>query len=171
MKTLALSASMVIRAAKALITLSYGIASFLIALGNILDYRTNFKLVKHVLEMDTVYPESVLKSRAITSPRGQHAAFRLIIFWEILIGALCTIGGLNMFRNLEADAQTFHNAKRAGIAGLLAGVLLFFGGFQTVAGSWFAMWQSKEWNAMPDVVRLTQYSVTSLIFVAMKDDD
>src|SRR5215211_6759756 len=40
----------------------------LVAFGNLTDYNTNFVFVQHVLSMDTVFPFSTIKYRAITSP-------------------------------------------------------------------------------------------------------
>jgi predicted small integral membrane protein len=56
------------------------------------------------------------------------------------------------------------------VAGLLAALLLWFGAFRGIAGQWFAMWQSKKWNGLPDAAPLTQFSSTLLIFVTMDND-
>ncbi len=87
-----------------------------------------------------------------------------------IIAIFCTKGGIDMLRNLEADAETFHESKRSGILGMLLGLILWFFSFQAVAGEWFGMWMSKEWNGLPDAARLTQYISTILVFVALKND-
>ena len=53
---------------------------------------------------------------------------------------------------------------------MLLGLILWFFSFQAVAGEWFGMWMSKEWNGLPDAARLTQYISTILVFVALKND-
>lgn len=165
------SSRTIIRLAKAVLTLTVSSASGLIVMHNLIDYRLSLKYVRHVMSMDTTFPESKNRFRAITSPRAHHASLVLIILTEALVAVFCGIGGVQMLKNLQADSQTFHEAKRPGLAGLLMGLLLWFFGFQVVAGSWFEMWMSKTYNGLPDANRLTQYIATVLTFVAMRNDD
>ena len=46
----------------------------LVAYGNITDYDSNWQFVQHVLSMDTTFPNSSLRARAITDPALQTAA-------------------------------------------------------------------------------------------------
>lgn len=161
----------VIRLAKALLTLATGLYGAIVVFGNLTDYQTNYTFIRHVLTMDSTYPDNKIMYRSIESPRVHHALLRFIIFIEALITILCTKGGLDMLRHLESDPETFHESKRWGIGGMLLALLLWFFGFQGVAGEWFGMWMSKEWNGLPDAARLTQYISTTLVFVAMKNDD
>ena len=160
-----------IRFSKALLSLSLGLLTLVVVFNNITDYWTNFNFVSHVLSMDTIFAGSKLRSRAIRSARWQHAFYLCIIAWEALVAGLCTLGGLMLLQNLKADTQSFHQAKRFTIAGLLGGVLLWFTGFQVIAGEWFAMWMSKEWDGSPSATRLTQFMLALLIFVGLKNDD
>ena len=45
-----------------------GLFSLLVGVDNIIDYGTNYAFVQHVMSMDTVFPNSTLTWRAITSP-------------------------------------------------------------------------------------------------------
>ena len=171
MKTLALTpVNIVIRLAKALLTLAVGVYGIIVVFGNLTDYQTNYKFIRHVMTMDTTYPDNTMMYRAIHDSRLHHLTYRIIIFFEVLIAIFCTKGGIDMLRNLEADAETFHESKRSGILGMLLGLILWFFSFQAVAGEWFGMWMSKEWNGLPDAARLTQYISTILVFVALKND-
>lgn len=161
----------VIRLAKAVLSLVTGINTGLIAYDNLTDYQTGFDYVKHVLSMDTTYPDNAKMPRAITSSRIHHAAYLFINLIESITAVLCIKGGIDMLKNIDADTQTFDKAKRTSIAGMLSGLLLWFLGFQVIASEWFGMWMSKRWNAMPDVTRLTQFTSTMLIFISMKNDD
>ena len=163
--------SFVIRLAKALLTLATGLYAVIVVFGNLTDYRTNYRFVQHVMSMDTTYPDNKIMYRSIESPRVHHGAYIFIIWIETLIAILCTKGGIDLLKNLKADGQTFHESKRTGIGGMLAGLLLWFFGFQGIAGEWFGMWMSKEWNGLPDATRLTQFISTALVFVSMKNDD
>src|SRR3954452_10922819 len=66
-----------------------GLLVSLVAFGNLTDYDTNFAFVQHVLTMDTTFPSSTIRYRAITNPALHHAAYALIIATEILTAALC----------------------------------------------------------------------------------
>jgi len=160
-----------IRLSKALLTLTVSAAGATIVLHNIVDYRLALKYVRHVMSMDTIFPDSKNNFRAVTSPTAHHASLNLIILTEALMAWFCGLGGVRMLRALRADAQTFHEAKRPGLFGLLLGLLLWFFGFQVVAGSWFEMWMSKEYNGLPDATRLTNYIAAVLTFVSLRNDD
>lgn len=57
-----------IRLLKALMVLSVGLWGVLVAADNLLDYDSNWQFVRHVLSMDTVFPDNRLRYRAITDP-------------------------------------------------------------------------------------------------------
>jgi hypothetical protein len=67
-----------IRLAQSLFVAYIGVFGLLTAFGNITDYGSNFAFVQHVMSMDTIFPESHLRYRAITSPALHHAAYWLI---------------------------------------------------------------------------------------------
>lgn len=162
---------LLIRWVKVLLTLAAGINGLLIVFGNLTDYRTNFKFVQHVLSMDTTFPDSTITYRSIKSPYLHHAVYLFIIAIEVVTSILCTVGGIQLLKNLRADADTFHRAKRPAIAGLLSGLLLWFFGFQAVAAEWFGMWMSEHWNGLPNATRITQFLAITLTFISMKNDD
>jgi predicted small integral membrane protein len=81
-----------IRLAQSLFVAYIGVFGLLTAFGNITDYGSNFAFVQHVMSMDTIFPESHLRYRAITSPALHHAAYWLIILGEALTGLLCSVG-------------------------------------------------------------------------------
>jgi predicted small integral membrane protein len=166
-----MSTSFLIRLSKALLSLSVGLLTGLVALNNLIDYRSNFQFVAHILRMDTIFPESKLSKRAINSPGFHHFTYLLIILVEGAVAWLCSAGGVAMWRARKADAATFHAAKRMTIAGLLSGLLLWFTSFQAVAGEWFGMWMSTQWNGMASAARLTQIMSALLVFVSMKNDE
>jgi predicted small integral membrane protein len=49
-----------------------GLLTLLIAFSNITDYATNFEFVKHVLSMDSIFENSTVKYRSITSDGLHH---------------------------------------------------------------------------------------------------
>ena len=58
-----------IRLAKILMVAALAAFAFLVAYDNIVDYGANYEFVRHVLSMDTIFPDDALKDRAITDPR------------------------------------------------------------------------------------------------------
>lgn len=115
-----------------------------IAYGNITDYDSNWQFVQHVLSMDTIFPNSTLKWRAITDPNLQTAGYWGIIGWEALTALVLWIGVIRPLAALSGPG--FGRAKGIAAAGLTMGFLLFGLGFVVVGGEWFAMWQSETWN-------------------------
>jgi len=130
------------------IALTTAVAVFftLIAFGNVTDYGTNFAFVQHVLSMDTIFPDSTLRWRAITDPRLHHLAYGLIIAWQGATAALLWLGVARLWAARGATAGGWNAARGPALLGLTAGMLLYGLGFLVIAGEWFAMWQSRQWN-------------------------
>jgi predicted small integral membrane protein len=162
---------LVIRAAKAIMVAAIALFASIVAFGNITDYGTNLAFVQHVLAMDTIFPNSTITWRAITSPPLQHAAYALIIAAEGLMAVLCWIGAFALARHLRADARAFNRAKGYAVAGLTLGFLVWQVGFMSIGGEWFGMWQSQQWNGVPSAFRLVAVILAVLIFVAMPDGE
>jgi predicted small integral membrane protein len=160
-----------IRAAKTTMIAAVALFATLVAFGNLADYGTNFGFVQHVLSMDTIFPSSTIKYRAITDPAFHHAAYALIIAVEIAVAALCWTGAFRLARQLRADAAAFNRAKTFAVLGLTLGFLLWQVGFMSIGGEWFGMWMSKEWNGVPSAFRFVMVILGVLIFVALPDGE
>ncbi len=116
----------------------------LVAYGNLADYGSNWQFVQHVLSMDTTFPDSTLRWRAITDPSIQTAAYWLIIAAEMVVALVLWLGVLRLLANIARP--DFSRAAPTAVAGLTLGFLLYAVGFVSVGGEWFAMWQSEIWN-------------------------
>jgi predicted small integral membrane protein len=160
-----------IRAAKAATVAAIALFASLVTFGNLTDYNTNFVFVEHVMSMDTIFPFSTIKYRAITSPALHHAAYALIIAAEAVTAVLCWIGAAMLVRRLRADAKTFNRAKAFAVAGLTLGFLLWQVGFMSIGGEWFGMWQSQQWNGVPSAFRFLVTIIAVLILVALPDQE
>src|SRR3546814_11428195 len=95
----------------------------LVAFGNITDYGANLPFVQHVLAMDTIFPDSTIRYRAIHTPWLHHAAYLTIILLEVATALLCWLGAMALFRARKASAAGFHRSKKMAIAGLTLGFL------------------------------------------------
>ena len=160
-----------IRATKVLMVAAIALFASLVTFGNLTDYGTNLAFVQHVLSMDTIFAFSTIKWRAIADPALQHAAYAAIIATEGATALLCWIGAALLLRSLRADAGAFNRAKTFAIAGLTLGFLLWQVGFMTIAGEWFGMWQSQQWNGVPSAFRFVMVILGVLIFVALPDQE
>ena len=160
-----------IRAAKVAMVAAIALFATMVVFGNLTDYWTNFAFVQHVLSMDTIFPNSEIGYRAITSPVLHHLAYALIIAAETLTAVLCWIGAIALLRALRADAAAFHRAKTFAVLGLTLGFLLWQLGFMTIGGEWFGMWQSNDWNGVPSAFRFVMVIMAVLIFVVLRDDE
>jgi predicted small integral membrane protein len=76
-----------------------------------------------------------------------------------------------LLRSIRADAGAFNRAKTFAVLGLALGFLLWQVGFMTVAGEWFGMWQSQQWNSVPSVFRSVMVILGVLIFVVLPDEE
>jgi predicted small integral membrane protein len=160
-----------IRAAKVVLVGAIALFASLVAFGNITDYGTNLAFVQHVLSMDSIFPTSSIRYRAISSPALQHVAYALIIAAELLVALLCWAGVIALGRRIRADAGAFNRAKMFAVLGLTLGFMLWQVGFMTVGGEWFGMWQSQQWNGVPSAFRFALTIMAVLIFVAMPDHE
>ena len=154
-----------IRAAQALFVLWIGAFAALVALNNLVDYGTNFRFVQHVFSMDTTFPGTKLRRRAIHSPAVHHIAYCLIIAAEALTAALCLWGAATLFGALGLPPDMFTEAKSVAFVGLALGFSIWFGGFMAAGGQWFASWQSKEWNGREAAFMF--YTPIALVFLIL----
>lgn len=160
-----------IRLSKILMVAAMAFYVSLVSLGNITDYGSNFEFVHHVLMIDTIFPESTIRYRAITSPYIHHAAYITIICVETLTAILCWIGALELWRARRESADLFNKAKSPAIAGLVTGFLLWQTGFMTIGGEWFGMWMSEKWNGIESAFRVFITFLIVLTYLSIRDDD
>ena len=159
---------MAVRLSKILFVAAAALFALLAGVNNIVDYGSNFVFVRHVLMMDTVFPDNQSLWRAIEAPWLQHLAYWLIILAELAIGALGAWGALALWR-ARRDAARFNQCKSRAIQALTLGVMLWFTGFMVVAGEWFMMWQSEHWNAQQAAFRFAVIYLLGLIFISLRD--
>ncbi len=162
---------MTTRYAKITITLVLAAFAFMVAFNNITDYGSNFAFVRHVLSMDTLFPNNNAMYRAITTPWIWHAAYWLIIAGEALTAVLLTYSALALWRSRHGSGVTFGRAKKWAIVGLTAGFLVWFFGFMVVGGEWFMMWQSQIWNGQEAAFKFYMAILGVLIFLNQADPD
>ena len=170
---------MIVRLCKVALVAAVGFFFFTVLLTDVfLDYRGNYTLVQHVLSMDTLSSGESQAWRALRDPTPQdhsywvhHLFYWTIIVWEGLTCGLCFWGAANMFRKSRGTAAEFNQAKRVAILGLTVSLLEWWVALFTVAGEWFLMWQSKEWNEQDSAFRMFACLGIVLIFINQKEED
>jgi predicted small integral membrane protein len=159
------------RITKLLMVASLAIFTFIVTFDNITDYGSNYQFVQHVLSMDTTFPNSILRYRAITDPVVWQLAYIGIIAAEGLTCLAFVVGAFALARNLRAAAATFERAKRFTVIGVALAFLIWFTGFMAGGGEWFAMWQSQVWNGQAAAFRFYMTALAVLIFVNQPDGE
>lgn len=157
------------RLSKVVLVWSIALFASLVAFNNLTDYDSNFAIVKHVLIMDTTFPDNKGLWRAIESPVIHHIVYGIIILTELVIASLCGLGGLRLYQNIKQPAA-FNQAKGLSILGLILGFVLWFTGFMTVGGEWFLMWQSEVANGQQAAFRLVVIMGIVLIYLTQTDE-
>jgi len=160
---------LVIRVAKVGVVAAFALHASLVTFGNLTDYGTNFAFVRHVMSMDTIFPDSTITWRAISNPALHHAAYALVIATEAAVALLCWIGAWRLLRMVLAEARVFNQAKSFAVAGFALGLALWQLGFITIAGEWFGMWMSQQWNGIESAFRIVAILMGGMIFVVMPD--
>jgi predicted small integral membrane protein len=162
---------LITRLAKIVMCLALALFCLLVAYDNVADARWNYEFVQHVMSMDTTFPDNKVMYRAVTDPQAWQIVFALITATETICGVLFLGGALQMWQARYASAAEFQQAKVLAIAGSTLAFLLWFFVFMVIAGEWFAMWQSKTWNAQPAAFRIYVTVLAVLIFVNMPDGE
>jgi len=162
---------MIVRMTKALLVFMVGVFALLVGIDNIIDYDTNFTFVQHVMSMDTTFPNSALRWRAITNPTLHDVGYAFIIALELVTGILCFWGARRLWSARRAPAAYFNASKDLAVAGLICGFALWFLGFMVIGGEWFQMWQSQTWNGQQAAFRIVLCIGVILIFLNQKDDE
>lgn len=165
------SVQFLFRMAKAIAVATIGLMLLLIVFGNTTDYYTNYHFVEHVMKMDTIFPESNVHYRSINNSFLFHAGYIFIILMETLMAFCCIKGSWLLFKNINGRAATFHASKNWAVAGIIIGIIIWFLGFEVVAGEWFAMWQSRTWNGLGNAERIVSFLVLVLILLHFEEKD
>jgi predicted small integral membrane protein len=158
-----------VRTVKAAMLACLAAFALLVAFDNVADYDSNYLFVRHVLSMDTTFQGNALMYRAITAPLAWQLSYALIIAAQAATGLCFAVAAVSLVRHLRAEPARFAHAKRFAYIGGGIAFLLWFFGFMVIAGEWFAMWQSHEWNGQASAFRFYMTMLGVLIFVNQRD--
>jgi predicted small integral membrane protein len=152
-----------------LATTGCGLLSLIIAFGNMTDYGTNFEFVRHVLMMDTLFPNSTVTYRSLQYPLIHHAAYIAIIATEAIMAYFLLSGGYALIKSIKAGSEAFQSAKKNAYTGISIGILLWFIGFIVIGGEWFSMWQSQSWNGLGSADRIITFFMLTYLSLLISE--
>ena len=152
-----------VRLVKIVIIAMVALFATFVALGNLVDYDSNYQFVKHVLSMDDTFEGNALMWRAIINEGLITAAYWGIIITELAVGAFAWVATATLIKNFTASDELFERAKKWGYYAFLLGLALWFVGFVVIGSEWFAMWQSEVWNGKQTAMDISEVLLGMLI--------
>lgn len=160
---------MTLRVAKTGLVLGVALYTTLIVFDNLIDYGSNYDFVRHVLMMDSTFPNNHAMWRAINSPAWHTAFYWVIILWEVASTILCWWGGIGLAVSLNKESVRFRRAQHIAITGLTVNLMIWLVAFLVVGGEWFLMWQSKTWNGQMAAWRM--FTVVGIVLLVLVQPD
>ena len=147
---------MTLRAAKTALVFAVALFYSLVVFSNITDYNSNYQLIRHVLMMDSTFPDNHGMWRAINSP-AVHTVF-YIIDHHLGVdhhGSLL-VGRRFAWRAPARQQRPPHSIKPSAwrSSRLTISLLMWLVAFLSVGAEWFLMWQSKTWNGQEAAFRM-----------------
>lgn len=158
-------------AAVATLALITGCYYLLVAFTNCVDTETNRNAVAAVLSMESTIHNAGTDWRPITNGSVALIAYILIVIWEFLIAFVLLAAAVAWVRALTGSsgrAGTELAVKLSSLGWTMA-ILLFAGGFLTIAGEWFRMWANEEVNASSAALQNVLIAAVGLILVHLPE--
>ncbi|QAY89778.1 DUF2165 family protein [Pseudomonas sp. ACM7] len=162
-----LTTDKLIRYSKVVLMAYISFFGLMVMYSNFTDYPSNYEYVGHILSMDTTRENLNLSYRAITSPMLHHRIYWLIITLEVIYTAFCLLGAYHLYRNINAPAAVFHEAKKFAIIGLLIGLFVYYICLQVIGTEWFNMDESAIWNAKDWARHIVDFMFPLLIYITL----
>ena len=163
-----LSTETLIRYSKIILMAYISFFGMLVMIHNFTDYDSNYTYVAHILSMDTTRDGHKYAHRAINSPMMHHRIYWLIITLEVMFTVFCTMGTIQLFKNMNTDATAFHEAKKFAIIGLLIALFLYYVCFQVIGIEWFNMDESLQWSYKDWARHIVGFMLPALIYLAIR---
>ncbi|MBF6168768.1 DUF2165 domain-containing protein [Streptomyces gardneri] len=144
-----------------------------VAFTNCVDTDTNRNGVAAVLSMKSTIHTPGTDWRAITDSNVALVAYILIVIWEFLIAFVLLSGAAVWVRVLTGRPRRLRAgldvAVKLSSLGWTMAMLLFAGGFLTVAGEWFRMWANDDVNASSAALQNFLIAAVGLILVHLPE--
>lgn len=159
-----------VRLAKIALVAGAALLFLLVGINNVIDYETNFDVVKHILSMDMT-PPGPFAGRAIVVSTLHHIFYLGIIGVELVGGVTTLMGAVRLWSVRNAEAKIFNKEKSLALWGLSLVFGLYFIGFATIGGEWFQMWRAGSYNMQEPAFRFIGSIGLIMIFLNQPDED
>jgi predicted small integral membrane protein len=156
---------MITRTAKILLLAGIALFYTLVVFNNVTDFNSNYQFVRHVLSMDSTFPDNHGMWRALPSPAFHLVFYISIIAWETATMILLWWGVARLVRCLRAPPGDFDRAKRVAVMALTLSMLMWLVAFLDIGAEWFLMWQSRAWNGQEAAFR--DFAVVGLVLLIL----
>jgi predicted small integral membrane protein len=100
----------------------------IVTLNNLTDYGSNFEFVRHVLSMDTTFPDNRLELARADLARHPPRLLRRHHPEETASTVAIAVGAWKLWQKRQATAAEFNAAKSFAVGALGFDLLLWFGG-------------------------------------------
>ncbi|MEC3919268.1 DUF2165 domain-containing protein [Nocardia sp. CDC160] len=147
-----------------------GLYYLIVAVTNCADTDTNRRGVAAVLSMQHTIHSEGTNWRAITNSTVVLVVYILIVAWEYLIAfALLAGAAITIPVALGRTRQdSMAVAWKLCSIGWTMAIVLFLGGFLTIAGEWFRMWANKDVNASSAALQNFLIAAVGLILLHLQ---
>jgi predicted small integral membrane protein len=134
-----------------------------------MDTDTNRHAVGAVLSMKATIHNPGVDWRAVTNSTVANIAYVLIVIWEYLTAFVLLAAGGVWCRVLTGRPRGLETAVKLSSLGWTMGIVLFLGGFLTIAGEWFRMWGNDDVNASSAALQNFLIAAVGLILVHLPE--
>jgi len=132
-----------IRPVKILFMLSIAAWGILGAIANLMAYPDGYYSVEFTFSMQGA-PNAPGLWRAIENPLLIHLGFAVLWGSKLAAGLLSAYGTLQLWKNRNASAKAFNEAKVYGLVGAAIALIMLFFGFVVISGPYFELWRDVE---------------------------
>ena len=139
----------------------------IVCLNNITAPGANLRFVEHIMTMDTTNMDAGTQWREVRSAALHRAAFVAILVCEGAVTLLGLVGSYFLAVNLTAGGDAWDSAKLFGYLAFLAALVVWFFIIQVVGAEWYVSWQSEEWNAIRDSIRINLITIAGIIILRL----
>ncbi|MHC8290718.1 DUF2165 family protein [Pseudomonas sp. XS1P51] len=159
-----------IRRSKVLIVFMAAIFGLVTLFNNFTDYTAYSEYIGLIISMSTTEGNDSRLYRAVGSPLFHHRFYWMIITLEIIYTFSCLFGTYQLYRNINASRNDFHEAKKFAIVGLTIAIFVYYILYIIILNEWFDMEYSAQRNAFDWARSNIEYMFLALIYLALTND-
>lgn len=155
---------------KILLVIVVGLQALVWLANNLINWQTAQGAIAYALSLENHGGYSNHLVPAISSEIATNFALVLILLGEAVAAFSCLYGALKLWQARRAPALTFARAKRFGVIGCGAGIIVWFGLFGVIGGGLLMMGQAEGMSgAIEGAFRFASYSFLTLIYLSIPD--